>query len=130
MGDDAKEILNESKTVAVVGISDKPERPSHKVASYLQEHGYSVIPVNPRLDEVLGERCYGSLEAVPEKVDLVDIFRRSEDLPPIVESAIKIGAKAIWMQEGIINEEAAHIARAAGLTVIMDRCMLKEHSKL
>lgn len=128
--DDIIKILNESKTVALVGISDKPERPSHKVAKYLKEHGYTIIPVNPRLNEVLGEKCYENIGEIEVRIDVVGIFRKPEHIPPIVDSAIKIGAKTIWMQEGIINEEAAHKARVAGLTVIMDRCMLKEHSKL
>ena len=107
MKDIIEKILTGSKTVAIVGISDKQERPSHKVAKYLKEQGYRIIPVNPRLDEVLGEKCYSSLEDIPQKVDVVDIFRRPEDIQPIVDSAIKIGARAIWMQEGITNEGAA-----------------------
>jgi len=129
MIDDIIKILNESKTVAIVGISDKPARPSHKVAKHLKAHGYRIIPVNPKLKEVLGEKCYASLIEVKVSVDVVDIFRKPEDVPSIVDSAIQIGAKTIWMQEGIRNDEAADNARVAGLTVIMDRCMLKEHSK-
>lgn len=123
-------ILRESKTIAVVGLSPKPNRPSHQVASYLQAQGYRIIPVNPRADEILGERSYLHLTQVPEPVDVVDIFRRSEEVPPIVEAAIAIGARVVWMQEGIVNEAAAERARAAGLMVIMDRCMLKEHRRL
>lgn len=125
-----EKILAQSKTIAVVGISDRAERHSHKVAKYLKEHGYRIIPVNPRLDEVLGEKCYSGLDSVPDKIDVVDIFRRPDDVLPIVKSAISLGVNTIWMQEGVINEEAALIAQAAGLNIIMDRCMLKEHSKL
>jgi len=125
-----QEILSFSRVVAVVGLSPKPDRPSYIVASYLKENGYKIIPVNPVAEEVLGEICYPDLSSIPEPVDVVDIFRRSEKVPPIVEEAIKIGAKAVWMQEGIINEEAASRARQAGLMVVMDRCMLKEHKRL
>jgi len=120
-------ILRESKTIAVVGLSDKPDRPSYRVAKYLQDHGYRIIPVNPTLTEVLGERAYPDLLAVPEPVDVVDIFRQSEAVPPIVEQAIAIGARAVWMQEGVVHETAAARARQAGLDVVMDRCMFKEH---
>jgi len=120
-------ILRESKTIAVVGLSDKPDRPSYRVAKYLQDHGYRIIPVNPALTEVLGERAYPDLLAVPEPVDVVDIFRQSEAVPPIVEQAIAIGARAVWMQEGVVHETAAARARQAGLDVVMDRCMFKEH---
>ena len=130
MGNEIEKIICESKTIAVVGISAKVDRPSHRVAAYLQSQGYRIIPVNPGQKEVLGETCYPNLEAVPEKVDVVDIFRRSEDVPPVVEAAIRIGAKAVWMQEGIINEDAAREARRAGLAVVMDRCMLKEHKRV
>ena len=130
MEDIIEKILTGSKTIAIVGISDKQERPSHRVAKYLKEQEYRIIPVNPRLEEVLGEKCYGSLEEIPHNVDVVDIFRKPEDVQPIVDSAINIGAKAIWMQEGITNNEAAERAKAAGLVVVMDHCMFKEHSKL
>ena len=123
-------VLNSSRTVAVVGLSSKSNRPSYRVASYLKGQGYNVIPVNPEEKEILGEICYPDLASVPEPVDVVDIFRRSEEVPPIVEEAIRIGAKAVWMQEGVISEEAAARAREAGLTVVVDRCMLKEHMKL
>ena len=103
-----EEILSFSRVVAVVGLSSKPDRPSYKVASYLKEQGYKIIPVNPTEKEILGELCYPDLASVPESIDVVDIFRRSEEVPPIVEEAIKIGAKAVWMQEGVINEEAAN----------------------
>lgn len=125
-----EDILKQIRTVAVVGLSDNPERPSHTVAKYLKEQGYHIIPVNPQIKEVLGEISYPDLLSIPEPVDVVDIFRRPEDVPPIVDQAIKIGAKVVWMQEGIINEEAATRARKNGLTVVMDRCMLKEHRKL
>ncbi len=122
-------ILN-FKTIAVVGISDDPERPSHFVASFLESHGYKIIPVNPKLTEWEGKKCYPDLLSIPEKVDVVDIFRRSEAVPPIVDEAIKIKAKVVWMQEGIVNEEAAEKARAAGIEVVMDRCMKKEYLRL
>jgi len=114
----------------VVGLSPKPNRPSYGVTSYLKENGYKIIPVNPEVGEILGEVCYPDLSSIPEPVDVVDIFRRSEKVPAIVEEAIKIGAKAVWMQEGVINEPAAARAGEAGLLVVMDRCMLKEHRKL
>ncbi len=123
------EILKSSRVVAVVGLSANPERPSHTVCSYLKKHGFKIIPVNPMEKEILGEVCYPDLTSIPEKVDVVDIFRRSEDVPPIVEEAIKIGAKALWMQSGIINEPAAQRAREAGLKVVMDKCMKTEYAK-
>lgn len=122
-------ILN-YKTIAVVGISDDPERPSHFVASFLNAHGYNVIPVNPMLTEWEGKKCYPDLLSVPVKVDVVDIFRRSEAVPPIVDEAIAITAKVVWMQEGIVNEEAAAKARGAGIEVVMDRCIKKEYDRL
>jgi predicted CoA-binding protein len=125
-----EEILNSSRVVAVVGLSSKPDQPSYKVAGYLKEQGYKIIPVNPAKKEILGGPCYPDLASIPESVDVVDIFRRSEEVPPIVEEAIRIGAKAVWMQEGVINEEAATRAREAGLMVVMDKCMRKEHRKL
>jgi len=125
-----EEILNSSRVVAVVGLSAKPDRPSYRVADYLKAQGYRIIPVNPAESEILGELCYPDLASVPESVDVVDIFRRSEEVLPIVKEAIRIGAKAVWMQEGVINEEAAAWAREAGLMVVMDKCMLKEHQKL
>jgi predicted CoA-binding protein len=123
-------ILNSSRVVAVVGLSSKPDRPSYKVASYLKEQGYKIIPVNPTEKEILGGFCYSVLASIPESVDVVDIFRQSEEVLPIVEEAIRIGAKAVWMQEGVINKEAAARAREAGLMVVMDKCMRKEHRKL
>jgi predicted CoA-binding protein len=127
---DVQRILKQTKTIAVVGLSDKPDRDSYQIASYLQQQGYRIIPVNPRVNEVLGEKAYPSLRDVPEPVDVVDIFRRSEDVPPIVEDAIAIGAKVVWMQAGIVNEEAAARAEAAGLAVIMNACMRSAHRTL
>ena len=125
-----EKILKEYRTVAIVGASSDPERPSFRVVRYLSKHGYNVIPVNPNEREILGMTCYPSLSSIPEKVEVVDIFRKSEAVMPIVEEAIKIGAKAIWMQEGVINEEAAARAREAGLLVVMDKCMRKQHISL
>jgi predicted CoA-binding protein len=124
------ERLREAKTIAVVGLSGRRFRPSHGVAEYLQRAGYRVIPVNPHETEVLGEKAYPDLASVPLPVDIVDIFRRSEHVPEIVEEAIRIGAKMVWMQEGVIHENAAQSALAAGLEVVMDRCILKEHRRL
>lgn len=123
-------ILENSRVVAIVGLSSKPDRPSYGVASYLQEHHYRIIPVNPLEKEILGEPSYPDLLSIPESVDVVDIFRRSEEVPPVVEQAIKIRAKTVWMQEGVINKAAAARAREAGLLVVMDKCMCKEHEKL
>ena len=123
-------ILTTCSRVAVVGLSPKKDRPSNMVARYLLDAGFTVVPVNPGQEEILGQRCYPSLHEVPGGVDVVDIFRRSEDVAPIVADAVKVGAKAVWMQEGIVNEEAALEAKAAGLLVVMDRCMKTEHEKL
>ncbi len=130
MPDEALEILRSARTVAVVGLSPDPSRPSHTVASYLKRQGYRIIPVNPSVSEVLGERSYPDLRSVPEPVDVVDVFRRPEYVPQIVEDAIAIGARALWLQEGVVHEQAAERARQAGLRVVMDRCMLKEHQRL
>jgi uncharacterized protein len=124
------DVLRSARTIAVVGLSDKKSRPSYGVARYMQSAGYRIIPVNPEVEEVLGEKCYPNLESVPETIDIVDIFRRSEFVPPVVEAAIRVRAKAIWMQEGVIHEQAAERARAAGLAVVMDRCLLKEHMRM
>ena len=124
------EILRASRTIAVVGLSAKRYRPSYGVAEYMQRAGYRIIPVNPHETEVLGEKCYPDVESVPEPIDIVDIFRRSEYVPEIVESAIRKGAKVVWMQEGVIHEEAARRAQEAGLEVVMDRCILKDHRRL
>ena len=121
-------ILQDCRTIAVVGLSSNPARPSYRVASYMKSQGYRVIPVNPNETNVLGEPAYPSLAAVPGIIDLVNIFRKSEDVLPIVEAAIARGAKAIWMQEGVANEQAAVHARVAGLPVVMDRCWLKERA--
>ena len=125
-----RDIFEKSKVIAVVGLSPKPERDSHEVAKYLQDQGYRIVPVNPRADTILGEKSYPDLASIPGKVDVVDIFRRSVDVPPVVDQAIDIGAKAVWMQLGIVNEDAAAKALEAGLGVVMDRCMLVEHRNL
>ena len=124
-----QELLRSSRVIAVVGLSSKKFRPSYGVAEYMQREGYRIIPVNPHETEVLGEKAYARLEDIPEHIDIVDIFRRSEFVAPIVESAIQLGAKGIWMQEGVEDEAAAEKARQAGLFAIMDRCILKEHSR-
>jgi predicted CoA-binding protein len=123
---DIEKVLSLYNTVAVVGASPDPERPSHAVAEFLQEQGYRIIPVNPKGGEILGEKVYPDLSSIPEQVEVVDVFRRPEEVMPIVEQAIAIGAKALWMQEGVVNKEAAAKAREAGLTVVMDHCMKKE----
>jgi uncharacterized protein len=125
-----RQILATVKTIAVVGLSDKPERPSYGVAAYLQGQGYRIIPVNPNLREVLGEKAYPSLQDIPTPVDVVDVFRRSEYVPAIVDNAIAIGAKVIWLQLGVIHEEAAARAEAAGLTAVRDNCMGATHRYL
>ena len=123
-------ILKTSHTIAVVGLSSKPNRPGYTIPAYLQEQGYRIIPVNPALTEVLGEKAYASLQDIPESVDIVQVFRRSEDVPPVVEEAIAIDAKVVWMQAGIVNEQAAARAREAGLRVVMDTCMGATHRAL
>ena len=125
-----RRILAQSRTLAVVGLSAQWYRPSYFAAKYMQDHGYRIIPVNPRYDEVLGERCYPDLRAIAERVDLVDCFRRSQDIPPLAEQAIAIGAKVLWMQLGIVNDEAARRASAASLDVVMNRCVKIEHARL
>jgi uncharacterized protein len=122
-------ILSTTRTVAVVGMSDNPARPSNEVASYLARNGFEIIAVNPRLREALGKPCYPDLRSVPGPVDVVDIFRRSSEAGEAVDDAIAIGARAVWMQEGVVDAAAAARARAAGLLVVMDRCMLKEHAR-
>jgi predicted CoA-binding protein len=124
-----KDILDTCKVVAIVGLSADPDRPSNHVGSYLKEKGYKIIPVNPNEKEILGEVCYPDLESVPEVIEVVDIFRRPESALSVIEDAIRIGAKAVWMQEGVINKEAADKAEKAGLKVVMDRCMRKEHMR-
>lgn len=118
------------KTIAVVGCSPKPERAGHYVPAYMQEQGYKIVPVNPGHDEILGEKCYESLSAIPFAVDVVNVFRRSEDVPPVIDEAIKIKAKAVWLQSGITHPEAEEKARKAGLLVVSDRCMLVERRSL
>jgi len=129
MPDFVTDLLERYKTLAVVGLSSKPMRPSHGVSQYMQEHGYRIIPINPHETEVLGEKAYPLLDALPECPECVVIFRRPEFVPEIVESAIRHGAKVIWMQEGVVHEAAAERARQAGLTVIQNHCILKEHAK-
>jgi len=128
--EEIKEILENNKVIAVVGISNDPEKPSYFVSEYMQQHGYRIIPVNPRYEEILGEKCYPALKSIPEKIDIVDIFRKPSAVPPIVDDAIEIGAKVVWMQSGICNNEAADKARAAGLKVVMSKCIKVEHSML
>ena len=125
-----RRLLRESRTIAVVGLSADWYRPSYFAAKYMQEHGYRVIPVNPKYPEILGEKCYRSLRDVPGKVDIVDVFRKTEDVMPIADDAIAIGAKVLWQQLGVKNEAAAAKARAAGLETVMDRCVKIEHGRL
>ena len=125
-----RRILRESKVIAVVGLSADWFRPSYFAAKYMQEHGYRVIPVNPRYKEILGEKCYPSVREVPEKIDIVDVFRKSADVMPIAEDAIAVRAKVLWQQLGVRNEEAAAKARAAGLHTVLDRCVKIEHGRL
>lgn len=127
--DPITDLLKKAKTIAVVGLSSSPLRPSYGVSAYLQGQGYRIIPVNPEIKGALGEKAYASLSAVSEKIDIVDVFRRPEFVPDIVEEAIKLKLPAIWLQEGVIHEAAAQKARKAGLLVVMDRCILKEHRK-
>jgi len=125
-----RRVLAGNKTIAVVGLSASWHRPSYFAAKYLKDHGYRIIPVNPRYEEVLGEKCYADLRDIPEPVDVIDCFRRSEDIPPLAEAAIEMGAKVLWLQLGVINHEAARLAHAAGLAVVMDRCMKIEYARL
>jgi uncharacterized protein len=125
-----KEILLSARTIASVGLSSNPQKESYGIALYMKEQGYRVIPVNPTTPEVFGEKSYPDLQSVPEKIDVVQVFRKPEDVPPVVEDAIKAGAKVVWMQEGIVNEEAAQKARDAGLQVVMDACMRASHRRL
>lgn len=130
MLEDKKQILNSTQTIAVVGLSASKTRAGYTVPKYMQDVGYRIIPVNPNLDEALGEKAYPDLASVPEPVDMVLIFRRNEHIPPIVDAAIEIGAKIVWMQLGLVNEEAAQKARAAGLAVIQDACIAVDHRQL
>ena len=122
-----KTILEKYRNIAIVGLSPDPEKDSYRVGNYLNEHGYNVIPVNPTVKEVMGKKSYPNLSAVPDKIEVVDIFRKSEEVVPIVEEAVKIGARVVWMQLGIVNKDAARIARDAGLLVVMNKCMKKMH---
>jgi predicted CoA-binding protein len=128
--DELRRILREARTIAVVGLSADPEKPSHEVAAYLQAQGYRIIPVNPRGGVILGETVYADLRAVPEPIDLVDVFRPAADCLEVAREAAAVRAKALWLQLGIVNDEAAAFARAAGLAVVMDRCTLREHRRL
>ncbi len=123
-------LLSKSKVIAIVGLSDRPDRASNQVARYLKTHGYKIIPVNPVKDEILGEKCYSSLAAIPEPVDIVDIFRKIDAIPAIVDEAIKISARAIWLQLGLAHHESAEKARQAGLIVVQSKCMKIEHERL
>jgi predicted CoA-binding protein len=125
-----RRILDQYKRVAIVGLSADWSRPSNFVAKYLLEHGFEVVPVNPKYDEILGQKCYPDLTAIPTPIDIVDLFQRAERIPPFVDAAIEIGAKVVWMQLGIVHEEAAEKARAAGLEVVMDRCIKIEYARL
>jgi hypothetical protein len=125
--DPIAELLKSSKTIAVVGLSDNPMKPSYGVSQYMQSHGYKIVPVNPQLAEVLGEKSYASLLDIPEKIDIVDVFRRPDAVPEIVDQAIQLKVPALWLQETVVHEAAAAKARAAGIFVVMDKCILKEH---
>ncbi len=127
--DEIGELLKRTKTIAVVGLSDSPLRPSYGVSAYMQSHGYRIIPVNPSIKGSLGEKAVASLAEVPEKIDMVDVFRRSEFVPELVDEAIRLKVPAIWLQEGVIHEQAAEKARKAGIFVVMDKCILKEHRR-
>ena len=127
---EVRDLLGRVRTIAVVGLSDNPDRDSYHVAEYLQRHGYRIIPVNPAVRAVLGEKSYARLQDVPEKIDVVDVFRRPEAVPEVVDAAIAVGARAVWLQEGVVHNAAAEKARAAGLQVVQNRCMLKEHRAL
>jgi predicted CoA-binding protein len=125
-----RQILKTIRTVASVGVSSSEEKPSYWIFNYLKEHGYQMIPVNPTASEILGQKTYPDLASIPQKIEVVQVFRKPEDVPPVVEQAIKIGAKIVWMQKGIINEEAARNAESAGLKVVMNRCMMETHQRL
>jgi predicted CoA-binding protein len=127
--DEIGELLKRAKTIAVVGLSDSPLRPSHGVSAYMQTQGYRIIPVNPAIKGALGEKAVASLSDIKEKIDIVDVFRRPESVPEIVDEAIKLGVPAIWLQEDVVHEQAAEKARKAGIFVVMDKCILKEHKK-
>jgi uncharacterized protein len=124
-----RQVLSTTKTIAIVGLSPKPERPSYFVGSYLQYEGYRIIPVNPTASEILGEKCYPDLLSIPDQVDMVDVFRKAEDCTEIAKQAVQIGAKTLWLQLRVVNHEAAQLAEAAGMTVVMDRCVKIEHGR-
>ena len=126
---DIEKLLRDTRVIAMVGLSPKPERPSNAVARFMLAHGYEVIPVNPGFAEILGRPCYPDLAAIPRAVDMVDVFRKAEDVPPIAEAAVRIGAKSLWLQLGVINAQAAALAEAAGLRVVMDRCLKIEYGR-
>lgn len=128
--EELKRILTTIRTVASVGVSSSEEKPSYGIFKYLVEHGYEMIPVNPGVPEIQGRKTYADLASIPTKIDVVQVFRKPEDVPPVVDQAIKVGAKVVWMQEGVINEEAARTAEAAGLQVVMNRCMREMHRQL
>lgn len=125
-----RRILNDSHTIAVVGLSPQADRPSHEVAKYMQAHGYRIVPVNPACTEILGEKCYPDLASVPFALDMVDVFRKPQDCPPIAAQAVAVGAKVLWLQLGVVNADATRIATDAGLKVVMDRCLKIEHARL
>ncbi len=128
--EELRKAMTAAKTIAVIGLSPDPEKPSNFVPAYLQSKGYKIIPVNPTVDQVLGEKSYASLAEIPVKIDIVDVFRRAEKTPPIVDEAAKVGAGLVWLQEGIISAEAAARAEAHGMPIVMDKCLLKEHKRL
>ncbi|MBF0353285.1 MAG: CoA-binding protein [SAR324 cluster bacterium] len=128
--EEIQQLLKNTKTIAVVGLSDNPARPSHEVAAYLLRHGYRIIPVNPSATEILGQKSYASLHAIPERVDIVDIFRNVEAIPGLVEEALKLNPRCVWMQLGLSHEQAAGVARDAGILVVMNKCIKIEHSRL
>ena len=130
MAERFKEILENARTIAVVGLSDQSDRTSYRVSRYMQDRGYKIIPVNPTISESLGEKAYPSLLDVPDKVDIVNVFRRPKDVPVVADEAIAIKARVLWMQEGIVNEPAAEKAKAAGLKVVMDRCIMVEYARM
>lgn len=125
--EEVRNILKSSKIIAIVGLSSNPDKPSNQVAKFLKDHGYTIVPVNPTTDELLGEKCYPTLSAIPFDIDIADVFRRPEDIPSVADDAISKGVKVFWMQEGIANNAAADKLRAAGITVVMDRCTKKEY---
>ncbi len=125
-----KQLVQETKTIAVVGLSNKPDRPSYAVTQYMQAHGYKIIPVNPTCSEILGETCYPDLSSIPVPVDMVNVFRKSEDCLEVAQEAVKIGTKSLWLQIGVINQEAMDYASSHGLTGVMDKCLMVEHHKL